>query len=115
MSIWTLAVLALAGFFVLSRLSGGKRSSPEALKARIDAGAQILDVRSPGEFHSGAYPGARNVPVQDLARRLDELDPRRPIVVYCASGARSAAAVGLLKKAGFADVVNAGGLRNMPR
>jgi phage shock protein E len=115
MSIWTVAILALAGFFVLSRLSGGKRSSPETLKARLDAGAQIVDVRSPGEFHSGAYPGARNIPVQELASRVGELDPGRPIVVYCASGARSAAAAGLLKKAGFADVVNAGGLRNMPR
>ena len=37
------------------------------------------------------------------------------VVVYCASGARSAQAASILKAAGFTDVTNAGGLANMPR
>lgn len=115
MSPWTVAVLALAGLFVLSRLMGGKRMSPTALKERIASGALVLDVRSPAEFRSGAHPGAHNIPVQELGRRLGELNREKPIVVYCASGARSAAAVSLLKQAGFTDVVNAGGLMHMPR
>ena len=38
-----------------------------------------------------------------------------PVVVYCAAGARAARAVQLLKGAGWAEVYNAGGFRNMPR
>jgi rhodanese-related sulfurtransferase len=115
MSIWTGLIVALAAFFILSRLKGGKRMSPTALKEKISAGAQILDVRSPGEYSSGAYPGARNIPLQDLGRRLGELQRDKAVVVYCASGGRSAAAASLLSQAGFTDVVNAGGLMHMPR
>ncbi len=82
---------------------------------KIKAGARIVDVRSPAEFQSGAYPGAVNIPVQELDRRLGELPKDRPIVVYCASGARSAAAERMLRARGFADVVNGGGLYQMPR
>jgi phage shock protein E len=115
MSIWSGIILALAAFFILSRLKGGKRMSPTALKEIIAAGAQILDVRSPGEFNSGAYPGARNIPLQDLGRRLGELQRDQAVVVYCASGGRSTAAASLLSQAGFTQVVNAGGLAQMPR
>jgi rhodanese-related sulfurtransferase len=55
-----------------------------------------------------------NIPVQDLARRMGELEKVRPVVLYCASGARSGMAARMLKQAGFAKVVNAGGLDDMP-
>ena len=86
------------------------------IKEKITAGARIIDVRSAGEFHDGAYPGAVNIPLATLPARLRELEPKdRPIVVYCASGARSGQAARILKQAGFSDVVNAGGLSDMPR
>ena len=86
------------------------------IKEKITAGARIIDVRSPGEFRDGAYPGAINIPLATLPARLMELEPKdKPIVVYCASGARSGQASRILKQAGFADVVNAGGLADMPR
>jgi phage shock protein E len=75
----------------------------------------VLDVRTSGEFRGGAYPGALNIPVQELAYRLGELPRDRPIVVYCGSGMRSASAVRLLQAQGFADVVNGGGLHDLPR
>jgi phage shock protein E len=85
------------------------------VKEMIKAGARIIDVRSPGEFADGAYPGAVNIPLNALGARLEELGPKdKPIVLYCASGARSAQAARLLKQAGFAAVVNAGGLDDMP-
>jgi phage shock protein E len=57
-----------------------------------------------------------NVPLAVLPARLGDLGPKEgPIVVYCASGARSAQAARLLKLAGFTHVVNAGGLDDMPR
>ncbi len=115
MNLLVLVVLALLGFFALSRLMGGKRMSSTAIKEKITSGALILDVRSPGEFRSGAYPGARNIPLQELGSRLGELSREKPIIVYCASGGRSASAASLMTQAGFTDVVNAGGLMQMPR
>jgi phage shock protein E len=85
------------------------------VKDKIKAGARVIDVRTRGEFADEAYPGALNVPLGELPGKLDELGPKdKPIVLYCASGARSAQAARLLKQAGFADVVNAGGLEDMP-
>ncbi len=85
------------------------------VKSMIDAGAKIIDVRSPDEFADEAYPGAVNIPLPTLASRLGELGPKDgPIVLYCASGARSAQAARLLAQQGFTAAVNAGGLADMP-
>jgi rhodanese-related sulfurtransferase len=81
---------------------------------KIQSGAIILDVRTPDEFRDGAYRGAVNIPLSDLVVRKGELKPDVPVVVYCASGARSARAARLLKEAGFREVINAGGLAQMP-
>jgi phage shock protein E len=87
-----------------------------SIKEKIAAGAKIVDVRTPDEFMDGAYPGAVNIPLGALPQRLAELGPKTtPLVLYCASGARSGQAMRLLKQAGFADVVNAGGLDDMPK
>ncbi len=82
---------------------------------KIKAGAVVVDVRTPEEFADGAYPGALNIPVQELGARAGEIPKGKPVVVYCASGARSAFAARMLKANGWADVVNAGGLDDMPR
>jgi phage shock protein E len=83
---------------------------------RIKAGARIIDVRTAAEFADESYPGALNVPLKLLPAKLDELGPKdKPIVLYCASGARSAQAARILKQAGYTDVVNAGGIDDMPR
>lgn len=68
----------------------------------VAAGAVLLDVRTPAEFAGGHVEGAINIPVQDLERRLGELNGRGPnVVVYCRSGGRSATAAVLLARAGF--------------
>ena len=86
------------------------------VKDMIKAGAKIIDVRSPGEFADEAYPGAVNIPLSILPAKVEELRPKDgPIVLYCASGARSAQAARFLKEAGFTTIVNAGGLDDMPR
>ena len=88
----------------------------DRISSMIKAGARIVDVRTPDEFADGAYPGAINVPLATLQARLGELEPKgKPVVLYCASGARSAQAARLLKLAGFTDVINAGGIDDMPR
>jgi phage shock protein E len=86
-----------------------------SIKEKIAAGAKIIDVRTPAEFKDGAYPGAINIPLALLPLKMKELEPRTtPIVLYCASGARSGQGMRLLKQNGFTDVINAGGLEDMP-
>ena len=86
------------------------------VKEMIKAGAKIIDVRGPDEFADESYPGAVNIPLHILPAKVAELGPRDgPIVLYCASGARSAQAARFLKQEGFSNVVNAGGLYDMPR
>lgn len=76
---------------------------------QVEAGALLVDVRTPEEFAEGHLPGARNIPVDDLAQRLEELGPLdTPVVVYCRSGGRSTRAERLLKERGFQQVLNLG-------
>ncbi len=110
----TAALIAAGAWLIIRRFIGGK-AKMNIVKQKIEAGAKIVDVRSPEEFRDGAYPGAVNIPLQDLARRAGEIPKEKPVVLYCASGARSGLAARQLKQAGFADVVNAGGLGDMPQ
>lgn len=82
-------------------------------KARemVKNGALLLDVRTPDEFRGGHLDGALNVPVQELGGRVSELgDPGRPVVVYCQAGGRASMAEQLLRRAGFQEVFNLGGI-----
>ena len=75
--------------------------------------AQIVDVREPAEFEGplGRLPGARLIPLGALEARAGELSRGEPVVTVCRSGARSAQASLILRKAGFERVANlAGGL-----
>ena len=112
---WIAVALGAAGLVLVVRLMRGRKMPQDAIVKRIEAGAAIIDVRTPAEFRAGAYPGAVNIPLQELGRRAAEIGRDRPIVLYCASGMRSASAARMLRHAGFADVVNAGGLADMPR
>ncbi|WP_328386276.1 MBL fold metallo-hydrolase [Streptomyces sp. NBC_00400] len=72
-------------------------------------GIQLIDVRNPAEYEAGALPGARNIPLAGLAARITELDPARPVVLYCRSGNRSVIAAALLEAHGFGDVCDVAG------
>jgi phage shock protein E len=109
------AVLAALVLYVALRALGGRKVASKTVAERIKAGASIVDVRTPDEFRDGAYPGAINIPLGSLASRMNELTKDKPIVLYCESGARSGMAARMLRRAGFADVLNAGGLCDMPR
>lgn len=76
----------------------------------------IIDVRTPEEVRTGAYPQAVNIPLDELPARYEaEIGPNRhrDITVYCASGARSAYAQRLLAQLGYTRVKNGGGLMQM--
>ena len=86
--------------------------TPEELKRRLDAGEDIfvLDVREPHEYQI-ANIGGHLIPLNDLPKRVGELDAKREIVVHCKMGGRSAKAVDFLRQSGFANVHNlAGGI-----
>lgn len=104
-SVWVVggALLALYLWSTLRRQATRRR-----LGAVLAQGATVVDVRTPEEYKRGHYQGAVNIPVDSLEKKLKGLPKDGNIVVYCASGARSARAAGLLKAAGFAKVVNAG-------
>jgi hydroxyacylglutathione hydrolase len=77
----------------------------------VGADGQLIDVREPDEVAVGTLPGARNIPLGDLADRVDELDRSRPVIVLCRSGGRSAEAARFLSTQGFPTVINlAGGM-----
>lgn len=75
----------------------------------------VVDVRTPGEFRSGAFPDAINIPLDDLMSGNADLgdDHDREIIVYCATGARSAYAQQVLASRGFSNVTNGGGISAM--
>jgi rhodanese-related sulfurtransferase len=76
----------------------------------------VVDVRTPEEFYSGAYPSAINIPLDELHARMDELGSKsREITLYCASGARSAYAQRMLMQLGFTNTRNGGGIMQMMR
>jgi len=92
--------------------NGIPQMTVKELKQRRDAGedVQLIDVREPYEFQI-AQIGGKLIPQNDVAKRLDEIDPNREVVVHCKSGGRSQRIAEFLKQAGYAKVVNlAGGI-----
>jgi adenylyltransferase/sulfurtransferase len=81
---------------------------PVEVKARIDRGDRfvLVDVREPHEYQICNIPQARLIPLGQLPKRLNELNPADSIVVHCKSGMRSAKAQDLLKQSGFSNVLN---------
>jgi sulfur-carrier protein adenylyltransferase/sulfurtransferase len=79
----------------------------EELKRKLDAGEEVfvLDVREPHEYQI-CNIGGHLIPLNELPKRLHELDCNREIVAHCKMGGRSARAVEFLRQAGFKKVSN---------
>jgi rhodanese-related sulfurtransferase/rubrerythrin len=69
----------------------------------------LLDVRQPWEYEEDHLPGAKLVPLAGLKEGSQDLDPRKPTLVYCAVGGRSRVAAQLLSGMGFEEVYNLSG------
>jgi sulfur-carrier protein adenylyltransferase/sulfurtransferase len=82
--------------------------SPHELKRKMDAREpfELIDVREAFEYEIARIGGAKLIPLGEIAERVNELQRERPIVVHCHSGRRSAEAVRLLQKRGFANIFN---------
>jgi hydroxyacylglutathione hydrolase len=70
---------------------------------------QLIDVRARSEWEAGHIGGARNIPLGDIAAAARALDSSGPVVVQCASGARSTIASSILLASGVRDVINVRG------
>ena len=109
MNLLTIGLAVVAGLLVLRTVLAGVRGIPrDKLMKLMQDGAQVVDVRTPQEFAEAHAEGSRNIPLDQLMSRFAELDRNRPVVVCCASGARSSMARSLLVRAGFSEVHNAG-------
>jgi len=85
---------------------GARVSQIQATQMMNQGKTLVLDVRSAEEFASGHLPKAKNIPLPELAQRIAELEKSRNnvVITVCKSGVRSASAVSVLTKAGFAQV-----------
>lgn len=91
---------------LLDLLFGNKQDKIKEFKSR---GAIIIDVRTIGEFQQGAIPGSKNMPLQTIASKINDIKKlNKPVITCCASGMRSGSAASILKSNGI-DVMNGGG------
>lgn len=76
-------------------------------------GSVLLDVRTEEEYREGRVPESRNLPLQNIDRITSVVkDKAAAVFVYCHSGARSSQAAALLKRMGYTNVKNIGGIMN---
>lgn len=88
-------------------------STPTDFKSLMKEGAQIIDVRTAGEFVHGHINGSANIPLKELPNHLSALNKTSPVITCCASGIRSAQAKNILTANGFTRVYNGGGWKSL--
>ncbi len=95
----------------LSKLFGAK-NLPN-FRDLLDAGAVIIDVRSPQEYDNGHIRGSKNIPLNILKSRAGNIKTwDQAVITVCRSGARSAQAKSILKSQGI-EVYNGGGWQKL--
>jgi rhodanese-related sulfurtransferase len=118
-NIWlVLAAVVSGGYFlwpwISRRASGVNDVGPIAAVQLINRkNAVVLDVQEEGEFNGGHISGAKNFPAASIEKRAGDLKKyaNKPVLISCASGARSHVAYTALRKQGFQDLhVLSGGL-----
>ena len=102
------------------KLSGSGDESDvsfEQITKEVNAGQSILlDVSTAEEFNSGHAEHSLNLSLQDIeVGKTPEVSKDAKIYVYCRSGNRSASAINILKKAGFTNLMNLGGLADVQK
>lgn len=83
-------------------------------KALVKGGAQIIDVRTKGEYASGHIKGSINIPLNELSGSK-KIKKDAVLITCCASGMRSASAKGVLKQLGYNSVHNGGSWMSLQR
>ncbi len=108
----------MAGFVAANILRGDVQTiTGDELEKKLQSKTplQLLDVRTPNEYHKIHIPEARLIPVDELREHLGELDPTKETVVYCRVGLRGYLACRILLQHGFQNVFNlTGGILSFP-
>ncbi len=84
-------------------------SAVDLRESLVHGGVSLVDVRGRTEFLSGHIAGAHHIPLGYLADHIADLPERRPVVVQCAAGSRSAIAASVLRARGVDRVINLSG------
>jgi len=95
----------LAGL-VTYTFTGSNLVSPTRAKTLMQSGKinKVVDVRTRMEFQAGHFPGAVNIPVNEINRMTTARLPKRGLLVYCNTGQRARWATEKLLRLGFKDV-----------
>ena len=92
--------------------------SPQDFKAKLsDASVQLIDVRTTPEIKGGKIENSVQIDFNgaDFKKQLEKLDKTKPVMVYCASGRRSANTAEILNSMGFSEVYDLeGGFNGWP-
>ena len=113
---WVLAVVGVfVALFVFMKLKYAYRSPDQlqAMKEALDKGAPLVDVRTKAEFSGHHLRRAINVPMTQLQSSPKKAGrPKKPVVLYCTTGSRSAVAARFLRSKGFEHVMDLGPVSN---
>ena len=106
------AAISLGGGLAACGSSASSSDTTQVGQIELTPVSNLIDVRSAEEFATGAITGARNINLEngDFEKALSSLDKEASYSVYCRSGRRSAIAVEMMKKAGFTNVTDLGGI-----
>jgi rhodanese-related sulfurtransferase len=86
------------------RAAGASVNHVGATRLMNDHNATVIDVRAPAEFDAGHVANSKNIPLEDVSKRLGELAKDKPVIVVCQTGPRASKAAASLREAGFAQV-----------
>lgn len=101
--------VTIAGYVANNILSGAMSVVYWRDVQNIDNQTILLDVRTPAEFEMGTIAGAKNIPLDELHERMNELPKDQKIIAFCAVGLRGYLALNILKQRGFTKVYNLSG------
>ena len=87
----------------------------DLIRSSEDHNLQLLDVRTKVVFENESLPGFINIPVNELSRRVDQLDGKKRTLLICKDGSQSVQALKLLESCGFSGQVIRGGLDDWKR
>ena len=110
MDLVLLGVAPILLLLALRWMTSGKYRNVSASEAQqlINQGYSIIDVREPNECQTGMISKARNIPLSQLSKQLENL-PSGQLLVYCASGMRSRVAASRISRSGQREVANLSG------
>ncbi len=96
---------------IFKKLFGSKNN--DTLIAAVKNEAVLIDVRSQDEFALGNVKDSVNIPLDKISGQINKLKKDKTIIVFCASGMRSAQAKSILNRNGFQNVINGESWKNV--